>query len=113
MANDYKQLMADIGKQVAVLRKGIPETMDGFRAMSGGAGKDGALDAKTKEFVALGIAIAIRCEPCIAFHTKALIGLGCTKEEFEDCLGTCVYMGGGPSLMYATKAMDCWEQLND
>ncbi|SNY93472.1 alkylhydroperoxidase AhpD family core domain-containing protein [Cohaesibacter sp. ES.047] len=113
MATDFKQLMSDISKQVGTLHKDIPDTMGGFSSMSSGADKPGALDSKTKEFVALGIAIGQRCEPCIAFHTRSLIKLGCTKEEFEECLGTAIYMGGGPSLMYAAKAMDCWEQLSD
>ncbi|PLW77911.1 carboxymuconolactone decarboxylase family protein [Cohaesibacter celericrescens] len=111
MATDYKQLMADVGKQVGTLRKDIPETMAGFSALSAGADKPGALDTKTKELVALGIALAMRCEPCIAFHTRTLIKLDCTRAEFEECLGTAIYMGGGPSLMYAAKAMDCWDQL--
>ncbi|TLP49224.1 MULTISPECIES: carboxymuconolactone decarboxylase family protein [Cohaesibacter] len=111
MATDYKKLMTDVSKQIGTLRKDIPDTMAGFSAMSAGADKPGALDSKTKEFIALGIAIGQRCEPCIAFHTRALLKLGCTKAEFEEALGTAIYMGGGPSLMYAAKAMDCWEQL--
>ena len=113
MATDYKQLMADVSKQVGALRKDLPDTMGGFSTMAAGADKAGALDSKTKEFVALGIAIALRCDPCIAFHTRSLIKLGCTKAEFEECLGTAVYMGGGPSLMYSSKALDCWDQLSN
>lgn len=111
MATDYNNLMKEIADQVGTLRKDLPDTMAGFSAMSAGADKAGALDSKTKEFVALGIAIGLRCEPCIAFHTRSLIKHGCTREEFEEALGTCIYMGGGPSLMYAAKAMECWSQL--
>lgn len=111
MATDYKQLMKDISAQVGVLKKDIPETMAGFSGMSGSACKSSVLDEKTKEFVALGMAIATKCDPCIAFHTRSLIRLGCTKQEFEECLGLAIYMGGGPTLMYSAKALDCWDQL--
>ncbi|WP_176083426.1 carboxymuconolactone decarboxylase family protein [Martelella sp. HB161492] len=112
MATDYKQIAADISKQTAVLKKDIPDTMAGFYAMAKGADKPGALDSKTKEYVALGIAIAMRCDPCIAFHTRTLVKMGCTKAEFEEVLGTAIYMGGGPSLMYAAKAMDAFDQFS-
>lgn len=111
MATDYNQMMKEISSQVGVLRKDIPDTMAGFGALSAGADKAGALDSKTKEYVALGIAVAQRCEPCIAYHTRTLVKLGCTKAEFEEVLGTAIYMNGGPGLMYAAKALECWDQL--
>ena len=52
-----------------------------------------------------------RCAECIAFHTKALIKLGVTKQEFNEILAVCIYMGGGPSLMYAAKAEQAFEEL--
>ena len=79
--------------------------------MAKAAGADGVLDKKTKEFVALGIAIAARCDDCIGFHVKALVDLGATRQEIEEVLATAVYMGGGPSLMYASHALKAFEQF--
>lgn len=79
--------------------------------MAQGATADGALDEKMKELVAMGIAIALRCDGCIGFHTKSLIRLGATRQEFEEMLGVAIYMGGGPSLMYAAQALDAWDQF--
>jgi alkylhydroperoxidase/carboxymuconolactone decarboxylase family protein YurZ len=42
---------------------------------------------------------------------KALHKLQCTREEFEEMLGVCVYMGGGPALMYAAEARKAWETM--
>ena len=72
---------------------------------------DAALDEKTKELISMGIAIALRCDGCIGFHTKGLVRLGTTRQEFEEMLGVAIYMGGGPSLMYAAQALDAWEQF--
>ncbi|MDE2271406.1 MAG: carboxymuconolactone decarboxylase family protein [Xanthomonadaceae bacterium] len=107
----YPEVTRAISKQTAVLRRDIPEVMDGFTAMMKGAGTPGALDRKTKECIAMGIAIALRCDGCIGFHTDSLVKLGVTRKEFEEILGVAVYMGGGPSLMYAAQAMDAWEQF--
>ena len=111
MGKDYIAITRDISSGIKTLRKDIPDVMQGFSAMAGAATRDGALSKKVKELVALGIAISTRCDGCIGFHTEALIKLGCTKAEFEEALGLAVYMGGGPSLMYAGDAMAAWEQF--
>ena len=107
----YPDLTEAISKQISVLRKNIPETMGGFSAMARGAISDTALDEKSKELIAMGIAIALRCDGCIGFHTESLIRLDTTRQEFEEMLGVAIYMGGGPSLMYAAQALDAWDQF--
>ena len=70
-----------------------------------------ALDGKTKELIALGISVAIRCDDCIAFHVKAALQHGASREEVTEALGMAVYMGAGPSVMYATHALDAFAQF--
>lgn len=93
------------------LSKLVPETLKGFMALEHGATANGVLGAKEKEFIALGIAIGVRCEPCIAFHVQALKKHGGTREELGDICAMAVTMGGGPSLMYASKALAIWDEL--
>lgn len=107
----YPEITKAISKQVETLYKEIPDTMAGFRKMVDGAEADGALDKKTKELIAMGIAIALRCDGCIGFHSRNLVKLGTTRQEYEEMLGIAIYMGGGPSLMYSAQAMDAWEQF--
>ena len=71
----------------------------------------GALDAKTKELIALGIAVAVRCDDCIAFHVKAAVEQGASKEEVLETLGMVIYMGAGPSVMYASHALEAFTQF--
>ena len=85
--------------------------MQGFSAMAQAATKPGALDRKTKELIALAIGVATRCDGCIGFHTEALVRLGATRLEVEEALGMAIYMGGGPSLMYAADALAAFEQF--
>ena len=82
-----------------------------FSALAQTAGCDGALDRKTKELIALAIAIAARCDGCIGFHMEALVRLGATRQEVEETLGMTIYMGGGPSLMYAADAISAFEEF--
>jgi AhpD family alkylhydroperoxidase len=72
----------------------------------------GALDEKTKEFIALGIAISTRCESCIGFHTKSLLRLGASREEFCEALAMCSYMGGGPAISFSAKALEAFDEFS-
>ena len=110
MNKSYKEITASVSRSLAKLRADIPETTRGFSALAQAAGKPGALDAKTKELIAMALSVAARCDPCLGFHADTLVKLGCTRAEFEEMLGMCVYMGGGPSLMYAAHALEAYEQ---
>lgn len=112
MAKNYTEITNTISKQLKSLRNDIPETMKGFHALSSGATAEGALSTKTKELIALALGVAAHCDGCIGFHTRALIKEGVTREEFTEALGMAVYMGGGPSLMYAAEAMEAFEEFS-
>jgi AhpD family alkylhydroperoxidase len=109
---DWEATMRDMRRHLQEFNKTRPEAAKGFANLSKGALEHGVLDHKTKELVALGIAVSTRCEPCVGFHVESLIVHGATREEVADVLAVCVQMGGGPSLMYAAKALDAWDQFN-
>ena len=56
---------------VAEVSKLSPETVRGFVALGAAGAKTGHLDAKTRELIALAVAIALRCDGCIAVHSRA------------------------------------------
>lgn len=111
MTKIYKDIISDISAYSAELRKIIPDTMDGFTAMAKGATKTNVLDEKTKELIALSLGVAAHCDGCLGYHTKALARLGATREEVAEALGMAIYMGGGPSLMYAADALRAFDQF--
>jgi AhpD family alkylhydroperoxidase len=112
MAKNYPEITKNIGSHLKTLRSDIPDVMAGFSDMAKAATEDGALDKKTKELIALAIGVSTRCDGCIGFHSQALVKLGVTREEFEETLGMAIYMGGGPSLMYAADAMAAFKQFS-
>ena len=113
MTKEYKSIIADIGAYSKELHKAIPETMAGFTAMAKAALQTKALDEKTKELIALALGVAAHCDGCLGYHTKALVRLGATREEVAETLGMSVYMGGGPSLMYAADALRAFDQFKE
>jgi AhpD family alkylhydroperoxidase len=111
MEKNFADITKRISGDLRKLRKDIPDTMQAFSALAQAATRDGALDKKTKELIALALGVASRCDGCIGFHTEALVKLGVTRQEVEETLGMAVYMGGGPSLMYAADAIAAYEQF--
>ncbi|WP_256808182.1 carboxymuconolactone decarboxylase family protein [Bradyrhizobium sp. Bra64] len=111
MDKNYVDITRNISANLRKLRSDIPNTMKGFSALAHAATHDGALDKKTKELIALALGVAAHCDGCIGFHTEALVKLGATRQEVEEALGMAIYMGGGPSLMYAADAIAAYEQF--
>ena len=111
MTKDYVALANDLTAALGKLGKSQSGMMAGFQSLMKASTADGALSPKFKELIALGIAVAARCDGCIAFHTKKLVTLEVTAEEFAETLAMAVYMGGGPSLMYAADALIAYEQF--
>jgi AhpD family alkylhydroperoxidase len=108
---NWPQLTTDLSGLLRNLRGGAPEVMKAFAGMAQAATAAKALDTKTKELIALGIAVAVRCDDCIAFHAKAAVQQGASREEIMETLGMAIYMGAGPSVMYATHALEAFEQF--
>lgn len=111
MSKNYREITRSVSASLAKLRADIPDVTNGFSALARAATREGALDGKTKELIALALGVAAHCDACIGFHVQALIRLGVQRLELEEALGMAVYMGGGPSLMYAADALAAYEEL--
>ncbi|MCL2021425.1 MAG: carboxymuconolactone decarboxylase family protein [Betaproteobacteria bacterium] len=107
----YRDAAQTIGAKLKVLRGLIPETMKSFHDLQQTGTAPGALDAKTKELIALALGVAARCEGCVTFHAQALAKLGATREEVGDALSMAVLMGGGPSMIWAAEAITAFDEF--
>lgn len=111
MSQSYPDLIDGLNAAIAKLRAGASEPMRGFSVLAREALKPGALDVKTKELLALGIGVAVRCDGCIGFHAKAAIKAGASREEVLETLSMAIYMGAGPSMIYAAEALRAFDEL--
>jgi len=107
----YTDEINNMRNELRTLYKTIPEATAGFGALSKAVKQDGALGLAEKECIAVGIAVAQHCSPCINFHIEALIKAGGSREQLADTLAMALQMGGGPALMYAGHALACWDEL--
>lgn len=106
---DHASLIQNINQSLGPFRKAQPEAMQGFGQLARASMAEGVLSARSKELIALAIGITQHCSGCVGFHVKALQKLGCSRAELEEMLSVCIYMGGGPALMYAAEALQAWD----
>ena len=111
MVQDWQAMIADMNKAVGDLRQTSPDVMKAFSAMAQAAHSGSALDDATKELIALSISVAVRCAPCIAYHTDGALKHGASREAIAETLAMAIYMGAGPSVMYAAEALEAANQL--
>jgi AhpD family alkylhydroperoxidase len=103
--NTYRQqVVAGVGG----FAKLSPETVRGYGAMGGAGQKTGQLDAKTRELIAIAVAITLRCDGCITVHTDAARKLGATQEEVAEALGVAVSVNAGAAIVYSTRTLDAY-----
>jgi AhpD family alkylhydroperoxidase len=110
MARNYAEYFNHIRGMMGKLGKEIPGTMGGIGQLHKGALEKGALEGKIKELIAVGIAIAVRCEGCMTFHIMGAVQAGATREEVVEAIGVGIMMAGGPGVIAATEAFEILEQ---
>ncbi len=111
MAPTHPEKLEHIAYMMEKLKEDCNGPMKGFALMHRTATQDGALPAKVKELIALGIAITVRCNGCISFHVHDALQSGAKKEEVRETIGVAILMGGGPSLMYGIEAYEAVDQF--
>jgi AhpD family alkylhydroperoxidase len=109
--NNHVQRYEQLKVLSAQLISEIPEVMAGFGTLHSSAVAEGALDTKSKELIALGIAIAVHCDGCIAFHVHDALNAGASRQETMEAIGVAILMGGGPSMVYGCEAMEALHEF--
>jgi AhpD family alkylhydroperoxidase len=101
----------ELREPARALRRAIPEVYDGYRQMHAAAYAAGALDQKTKELIALAIAVSKECDGCIAAHARGAVRTGATEAEVAEALGVAIAMNGGPGTVYGPRAFAAFREF--
>ena len=111
MTTDFVKRAGEVVQGMVALNEVAPDAVKGFNALAAAATKTQALDTRTKELMALAIGISIRCDGCIAFHTKMARRAGATREQVVETIALAIYMGGGPAAVYGGDALRAFDQF--
>ncbi len=112
MKVQYTALYEHLQKLYTRLTRELRGPMSAFTQLNATAASGGALDAKTKQLIALAIGITSRCEGCIAYHVHDALRAGSTRQEIVETIGVAIMMGGGPAVVYAGQALEALEQFS-
>ncbi|WP_037568685.1 carboxymuconolactone decarboxylase family protein [Phaeacidiphilus oryzae] len=93
------------------LRHLIPEVYRGYHELHDSALAPGALDARTKELIALAIAVTRECDGCIAAHAHAAVAHGVGEQEVAEAMGVAILMNGGPGTVYGPRALAAFQEF--
>jgi AhpD family alkylhydroperoxidase len=111
MGNEVQQFYKDFSRSIQKLSKESPDMVKGFKVLHDQVMKQGILGAKEKEFIALGIAVAVYCVPCIRLHTQAAVSAGASRAEIIEAASVALLMGGGPAYTHIPEVMNTLEAM--
>ncbi len=113
MKNKYSEFLKETMENIGEYGKVNPELMGAFSNMHRIGIQSGALSTKHKALIALGISISVRCDGCIAMHTSEALQNGASTDEVVETIGTAIYMGGGPSVVFGAKAYEMLKEFKE
>ena len=108
---EMKEAMQDVKRALGALGKHVPDEIGHFTQFMEAVLKPDALDLKTKELVALGMALTARCKYCIGMHTQSCLAAGATEDEIWEVAAVAVMMGGGPALTHTAELHKALEEF--
>ncbi|MBN2020806.1 MAG: carboxymuconolactone decarboxylase family protein [Sedimentisphaerales bacterium] len=109
--NETQEYFSKFKLAINKMKAEIPETTQGFAGLYGKVMKDGALTVREKELIALGIGIAMRCEPCIRGHVQNCLDAGADRQQILEAASVAVMMAGGPAYTYIPLVLDTLDDL--
>ena len=110
---DWNGYRAQLASTIAEIGRAAPDLVKGYRTIVESRAKTGALDANTRELVALAVAVTVRCDGCIATHVEQARKHGATRDEIADALGIAVMVNAGATLVYSARTMDAFHAAEE
>lgn len=110
MMLDWNEYQKQLSTTIADIARTSPDIVRGYRTLSEAGAKTTKLDAKTRELIALAVAVTLRCDGCITVHTDAAAKNGATKEELVEALGVAITVNAGAALVYSARTIDAFAE---
>ena len=106
-----KEFLGKFKNDLEKMKAQSTATVSGFAGLFGKTMAKGVLTVREKELVAIGIAVASQCEPCIILHVQKCLAAGASKEEILEASGVAVMMSGGPAYTHIPMVIDAIDEL--
>ncbi|HEX7814563.1 carboxymuconolactone decarboxylase family protein [Dyella sp.] len=106
---DWLQYRKELAARIGEIAAESPDTVRGYQTLSRAGQQKDVLGAKTRELIALAVAVTTHCDGCITTHTAEAIKQGATKEEIIEALGVAVALNAGAAMVYSARVVDAFD----
>lgn len=107
----YHEIAHDLKGQGRELRDLLPDTYAALGRLHTTVLTDGAVPERLKQGAALAVAVVKRCDGCIAYHARACVTTGATREEVAEMIGVAILMDGGPASVWGPRALAAYDEF--
>jgi AhpD family alkylhydroperoxidase len=107
----WHQVQEDLRQPAKDLRSLIPEVLKSYGALHHSAMAEGTLSTSTKELIAIAVAVALKCDGCIASHARGAARAGVSREALAEALGVTILLTGGPGTVYGPRALEAFDEF--
>ena len=104
--SEAKEFFGQFNAGMGRAKEMAPNAVNGFGGLFAKVMGEGTLSVKQKELIALGIGMALQCEPCIRLHVKKCVEAGASREEIMEAASVAVMMAGGPAYTHLPMAAE-------
>lgn len=108
MFTDWKEHTSHVKKSFGELGKKHPKMLQAYQALGAAAAEGNVLDAKTRELIALAVAVTTRCESCISVHAEEAVKAGATEEEVSAALAMSISLNAGAAYTYSLRVLEAF-----
>lgn len=112
MSADAKSFYDQWPARMARAKSAAPDAARGFGGLFQSVMKEGALSVREKELIALGMGLALRCDPCVMAHVQKARHAGASREQVMETAAVAVLMQGGPGYTYLPKVVEALDALD-
>lgn len=92
--------------KLGILGKKAPKAMTTFQEFDKAAMQDGAIPAKYKELIALGVALTTQCVYCLEIHKEKAVKAGATEEELAEVTFVAAALRAGAAVTHGTHIIN-------
>ncbi len=104
------EILDELREPGQALRRLIPDVYKTFGALDRAAVAEGALSVKSKELIALAIAVTRECDACVASHARGAARAGASEPEVAEAMGVAILMNGGPGTVWGPRALEAFRE---
>jgi AhpD family alkylhydroperoxidase len=110
LENESSEMIKLLQEGQDAIQEYLPGVLENFMGVTQSTMKQELIPPRTKELMAVAVAVGIRCQPCIVHHVKRALDQGATAAEIMEACSVAIMMGGGPSIAYTSYVV---QTLND